>query len=260
MKDDELKVPSQRPDQVNDETDDTYERTDRDDQRLRTDEFERANDMDTADEYPRRTDAATGTGTDTDTETVTGDYATGDLRGRRDEDLRDGRDEDLRDDRDDDLRLREPYAETAPPVTAEDKVVAGEPITGETTGTSTGTVVDETTDGSTVTERAPGELPTHDAPQETIFFDQDPSQMQARWRDLQTAFVDDPEEAVQQADALVGEVVDALTSSLSSRTEELRERWKDSGGTDTEQLRLALRDYRVVLERLLTLSSSTGTR
>lgn len=227
MADDELKVPSQRTDRVNDETDDV----DRDDdRRIRADEFERANDMDTADEYPRRDDVRAGTG----------EYPAGELQ----------------DERDDDLRLREPYAESAPPVTAEDRVVAGEPITDE----STDRLTDETTGGEPVEGRVTGgEFPTHAAPQETILFDQDPAQVQARWRDLQTAFVDDPEEAVQQADALVGEVVDALTSSLTSRTGELRERWKDSGGTDTEQLRLALRDYRVVLERLLTLSS-TGTR
>jgi len=249
MADDELKVPSQRTDQVNDETDDAYDRENRDDdQRMRADEFERANDMDTADEYPRRNDVGT----------ETGEFATG---ARRDE-------------HDDDLGFREPNAEGAPPVTAEDRVVAGEPITDESTDESTGVrtditgentgvrtdITDETVGDGPVAERAPGEVPTHAAPQETILFEQDPSQVQARWRELQTAFVDDPEEAVQQADALVGEVVDALTSSLSSRTEELRERWKDSGGTDTEQLRLALRDYRVVLERLLTLSSSAGTR
>ena len=231
MADDELKVPSQRTDRVNDETDDADERANRDDdQRIRADEFERANDMDTADEYPRRDGVGAGTG----------EYPTGEAR----------------DGRDDDLRFQEPYAESAPPVTAEDRVVAGEPITGESTGITDETAGDEPVEG----RRVPGgEVPTHAAPQETILFDQDPDQVQARWRELQTAFVDDPEEAVQQADALVGEVVDALTSSLSSRTGELRERWKDSGGTDTEQLRLALRDYRVVLERLLTLSS-TGTR
>ncbi|GAA3148184.1 hypothetical protein GCM10020001_084420 [Nonomuraea salmonea] len=80
--------------------------------------------------------------------------------------------------------------------------------------------------------------------------------MQARWRDLQASFVDDPGEAVRRADGLVGEVVESLTSSLTSRTEALRGRWKDAGEAETEQLRLALRDYRNVLERLLALSGS----
>ena len=95
--------------------------------------------------------------------------------------------------------------------------------------------------------------PTHAAPPEpVVLFDQDPAEVQARWRDLQTSFVDDPGDAVQRAEGLVDEVVEALTSSLTARTGELRDRWKGAG--DTEQLRLALREYRVVLERLLTLS------
>ncbi|MEV5498451.1 hypothetical protein AB0M50_23925 [Nonomuraea fuscirosea] len=103
-------------------------------------------------------------------------------------------------------------------------------------------------------QAAPGEVPAHAAPEEIVLFEQDPTQVQARWRDLQASFVDDPGEAVQRADGLVGEVVDALTSALNNRTGALRDRWKDAGGGDTEQLRLALREYRTVLERLLALS------
>jgi hypothetical protein len=102
------------------------------------------------------------------------------------------------------------------------------------------------------------ETPAHAAPEEVALFDQDPAQVQARWRDLQVSFVDDPGEAVRRADALVGEVVEALTSSLTSRTNALREHWKDAEAADTERLRLSLRDYRSVLERLLALSSNQG--
>ncbi|MFI7643443.1 hypothetical protein [Nonomuraea sp. NPDC049400] len=107
---------------------------------------------------------------------------------------------------------------------------------------------------------ASDEVPAHAAPEDVVLFDQDPDQVQARWRDLQASFVDDPGEAVRRADGLVGEVVEALTSSLTSRTDGLRDRWKnakdaeDGESADTEQLRLALRDYRSVLESLLTLS------
>ncbi|MET7326748.1 hypothetical protein [Nonomuraea sp. NPDC005650] len=101
-----------------------------------------------------------------------------------------------------------------------------------------------------------GEVPAHAAPEDVVLFDQDPDRVQARWRDLQTSFVDDPGESVRRADGLVGEVVDALTSSLTSRTDALRDRWKDAEAADTEQLRLALRDYRSVLERLLALSGA----
>ncbi|NUR88472.1 MAG: hypothetical protein HOY71_30655 [Nonomuraea sp.] len=68
-----------------------------------------------------------------------------------------------------------------------------------------------------------------------------------RWREVQAAFVDDPAQAVRQADDLVGEVVDDVTTRL-------RESWQDG---DTERMRVAMRDYRGVLESLLTYS---GTR
>ncbi|MGW0802748.1 hypothetical protein [Nonomuraea sp. NPDC002799] len=102
---------------------------------------------------------------------------------------------------------------------------------------------------------AADERPAHAAPDEVSLFDQDPTEVQGRWRDLQAGFVDDPSEAVQRADGLVGEVVESLTSSLTTRTNALRDRWKDAETADTEQLRLALRDYRSVLERLLALST-----
>ncbi|MET7460155.1 hypothetical protein [Nonomuraea sp. NPDC005501] len=129
------------------------------------------------------------------------------------------------------------------------------------TGVSTGPgpAVDEDVAGADG-----GAAPSHAAPAEIVLFDQDPAEVQARWRELQAGFVDDPNEAVKRADGLVGEVVEALTSALTSRTGELRRRWNDSDGngggrTDTEQLRLALREYRTVLERLLALSGGGTT-
>ncbi|MFI6598455.1 hypothetical protein ACIBHX_19530 [Nonomuraea sp. NPDC050536] len=100
-----------------------------------------------------------------------------------------------------------------------------------------------------------GAAPEHAAPPTgQQLLDQDPEVLQQRWRDLQSTFVDNPGEAVQQADGLVEEVVESLTTTLHARTSSLRESWRDG---DTEQMRQALQDYRGVLERLLTLS---GTR
>ncbi|MEV0632507.1 hypothetical protein [Nonomuraea wenchangensis] len=120
----------------------------------------------------------------------------------------------------------------------------------------------DTTDtaGTTVTGAVPAETPAHAAPADTALFDQDPAEVQSRWRDLQAAFVDDPGDAVQRADGLLGEVVESLTAGLNSRTSALRERWKDVGTPDTEQLRQALREYRTVLERLLAISSTPDAK
>ncbi|MGI5511118.1 hypothetical protein [Streptomyces sp. CA-106131] len=69
-------------------------------------------------------------------------------------------------------------------------------------------------------------------------------------------FVDSPREAVEEADRVVEEVAAELADALVSRRRTLKASWQDTGdGThatpDTEQLRLALRDYRATAERLL---------
>lgn len=75
---------------------------------------------------------------------------------------------------------------------------------------------------------------------------------EARWRDVQTGFVDEPRGAVDQADALVGEVVDAVTAGFSARRSQLEQRWSDEGEeAATENLRQALRAYREFFDRLL---------
>ncbi len=70
-----------------------------------------------------------------------------------------------------------------------------------------------------------------------------------RFRDIQLTFVDSPKEATAQAAALVGEVVDALTNTLKEQKDALAANASD----DTEQLRVELRGYREMLNRLLAL-------
>ncbi|MBN6053920.1 hypothetical protein JYK22_18410 [Nonomuraea sp. RK-328] len=149
---------------------------------------------------------------------------------------------------------RDPHATgvSTGPGPAVDEAVAGPAHAVQ--GTPTADLTDS--DGTPGTGVDGGAKPSHAAPADIVLFDQDPAEVQARWRELQAGFVDDPGDAVQRADGLVGEVVEALTSALTSRTGELRQRWSGSDDNDTEQLRLALREYRTVLERLLALSGS----
>lgn len=69
-----------------------------------------------------------------------------------------------------------------------------------------------------------------------------------RFRDVQLRFVDSPKEATDAAAALVGEAVDKLTSALKSQKDSLA-----SNSEDTEQLRVELRAYRDMLNRLTSL-------
>ncbi|MFB4273513.1 hypothetical protein [Nonomuraea sp. GTA35] len=87
----------------------------------------------------------------------------------------------------------------------------------------------------------------------------DPADVQDRWRDLQSCFVDDPRDAVQRAHSLLEEMTATVHQALEGRIRELQDLWKNPGDHDTEQLRLALRSYRDVMHRLLPLADEQAT-
>ncbi|WP_435112519.1 hypothetical protein [Nocardiopsis synnemataformans] len=72
-----------------------------------------------------------------------------------------------------------------------------------------------------------------------------------RWNATQGRFVDDPHGAVREADALAAEVADAVVAEIEERRSALRSAWNEGEGTDTESLRVALRDYRSFVEHLV---------
>lgn len=73
-----------------------------------------------------------------------------------------------------------------------------------------------------------------------------------RWNATQGRFVDDPHGAVREADALAAEVADAVVAEIEERRSALRSAWNEGEGTDTESLRVALRDYRSFVEHLVS--------
>jgi hypothetical protein len=72
----------------------------------------------------------------------------------------------------------------------------------------------------------------------------------ARWQEIQAGFVDEPRRAVQDADALVVDMMDRLARMLASEREQL-ESLGETGQVSTEDLRQGLRRYRALYERLL---------
>lgn len=67
-----------------------------------------------------------------------------------------------------------------------------------------------------------------------------------------TGFVESPQRAVEEADAAFDQVVTELTDALDERRRALRAGWQGrSTETGTEELRIALKDYRDITERLL---------
>jgi hypothetical protein len=79
------------------------------------------------------------------------------------------------------------------------------------------------------------------------------SEFNTRWTDIQAGFVDEPRRAVQQADALVSDVINRIANTFTSERAQLVQQWDRGGDVSTEELRQALQRYRSFFSRLLTL-------
>ena len=73
-----------------------------------------------------------------------------------------------------------------------------------------------------------------------------------RLRQALNNFVESPRQAVEDADSAFDEVATHLTDTLAKRRRVLRASWQSQDTkAETEELRLALRQYREITERLL---------
>ena len=77
-------------------------------------------------------------------------------------------------------------------------------------------------------------------------------QLRSRWAEVQTGFVDEPRQAVQQADELVAEIIKKLAQTFAAERTQLASQWTGGGDVSTEDLRLALQRYRSFFDRLLS--------
>ena len=77
----------------------------------------------------------------------------------------------------------------------------------------------------------------------------------SRWLAIQSKFVDDPSDSVKQADDLVADVIKNVTMNFANRRVSLEKQWNGGDNTSTEDLRIALKQYRSFFDRLLTLES-----
>lgn len=85
-----------------------------------------------------------------------------------------------------------------------------------------------------------------------LFPEADASAFQQRWRDVQAAFVDEPRRAVQDADALVADLMQRLAETFANERSTLEQQWDRSGDVSTEEMRVALQRYRSFFDRLLS--------
>ena len=75
---------------------------------------------------------------------------------------------------------------------------------------------------------------------------------QSRWETIQTGFVDDPRQTVEQADELVANVMQRLAEGFAAERERLEQQWGRGEDVSTEDLRIALQRYRGFFQRLLS--------
>ena len=117
-------------------------------------------------------------------------------------------------------------------------------------------------DDTSSTENAPqrpttvaagnGPTSTEDQVTEPLFSPSDADRYRNEWTSVQGQFVDQPREAVEQADRLVADLMQSLAAQFSETRTGLESQWNDSDNVSTEDLRVAMTRYRSFFERLLS--------
>jgi hypothetical protein len=100
-------------------------------------------------------------------------------------------------------------------------------------------------------ERGRGIEAAHAEPRTQLLEGEELQGVITRWREIQAHFVDEPRSAVQQADALVADLMQRLARMFAAERDQLESRWTSGEDVSTEDLRQGLQRYRTFFERLL---------
>jgi hypothetical protein len=98
-----------------------------------------------------------------------------------------------------------------------------------------------------------GTTMTDDTPHIDLFPNEELVGYRTQWESIQTGFVDQPRAAVEQADALVAQVVTRLTEVFTRERSTLEGQWTKGDNVSTEDLRIALKRYRSFFHKLLSM-------
>jgi hypothetical protein len=102
------------------------------------------------------------------------------------------------------------------------------------------------------TEQTQEQTEQEETREDQALFDEDQlNGYNGRWKEIQSGFVDEPREAVEQADELVADLVRQVTASFSEARTTLENQWSEGEEASTEDLRVALMRYRAFFNRLL---------
>jgi hypothetical protein len=148
-----------------------------------------------------------------------------------------------------------------PEESSQQEIEAGRPkpvLSGEGRGKSTSSQDDRrsagSTDVATIDSPATGQR-TAPTPAEAtpLFPDDQLHDLQTRWDEIQTSFVDEPRSAVESADSLVAQTMKQLAEAFSRERANLEHQWDSGENISTEDLRVAFQRYRSFFRRLLSL-------
>ncbi|WP_456293739.1 hypothetical protein [Streptomyces tendae] len=113
--------------------------------------------------------------------------------------------------------------------------------------------------GATPEAGAAAEAPSAVTPAGPLLAPGESDRLGRRLHHAVTGFVDAPRASVEEADRVLEEITARFTDAVAHRRRTLRTSWQEAGpdggapSADTEQLRLALRDYRELADRLMRL-------
>ena len=85
----------------------------------------------------------------------------------------------------------------------------------------------------------------------TLMGGQEMQKFSSQWNSIQAAFVDEPRKAVEQADKLVAEVIEHMSTTFANERKNLEGQWSRGDQVSTEDLRVALQRYRQFFQSLL---------
>ena len=80
----------------------------------------------------------------------------------------------------------------------------------------------------------------------------DTGDLRDRWEAVQASFVDDPRDAVAQADEMVSAAVAALQARVEQQREDLAETWRSGEQPSTDDLLVAFQRYRDLFDGVLS--------
>jgi len=86
-----------------------------------------------------------------------------------------------------------------------------------------------------------------------FFVEKDRQELQRHWDQIQTGFVDQPRNAVHEADALVSSAIDRLSKGFADARSKLEQQWDKGDNVSTEDLRVAFQRYRSFFQRMLSI-------